>query len=337
MKLPLEFGTKLVFRLVIPGALLATAMAPLVHWALHASGVAIKLEYLFPVEVIAWGWVIIISDMHIYMLFEGRSYWITCMREWMVRREQQRLTDIEESLAKYRTYPPGGPTLRRPISQTEGRRRYLETSVQYSQFPIDEKGDASAPFPTRLGNLIASFEGYPNAVYGLDAVFYWYRLWVVLDKDLREEIDNAQALVDSTVYMTFILYVSALMMLFYALVGEAGANGVPILASIHIPYVPGPLTLLLLAIAGIVAGRILYKLSLPAHAQFGEYFKSLFDQHRDKLNFDDVVRSVGEISRSPHLMFKPQRERNRIVWRYLRWRRIRDDRTGQNKTVKDWR
>jgi hypothetical protein len=47
-------------------------------------------------------------------------------------------------------------------------------------------------------------------------VFYWYRLWVVIDKNLREELDNAQSVVDSTVYISFSLYLSGVIMFAYA-------------------------------------------------------------------------------------------------------------------------
>ena len=81
MKLPFEFGIKLLFRLVFPGLIFAAAMVPLVHWGLHALGMKIKVLYLFPFEAILWGWLFFICDMHIYMLFEGRCYWLRQFRE----------------------------------------------------------------------------------------------------------------------------------------------------------------------------------------------------------------------------------------------------------------
>jgi hypothetical protein len=78
------------------------------------------------------------------------------------------------------------------------RRKALEVGVEYALYPTDDDSAAYVAHPTRLGNIIESFESYPKIKYGLDSVFYWYRLWVVLDKDLREEIDSSQAVVDST-------------------------------------------------------------------------------------------------------------------------------------------
>jgi hypothetical protein len=120
----------------------------------------------------------------------------------------------------------------------------------------------------------------------LDAVFYWYRLWVVLDKDLRDEIDNAQAVVDSTVYISFALYVSGLAMLIYA-----GLS----LVRLHFKllYVPTPSVLFVMGVGCLIIGFVIYRLSLPAHAQFGEFYKSIFDQYRSKLVFSDILNDVA--------------------------------------------
>src|SRR5262249_16347622 len=142
--------------------------------------------------------------------------------------------------------------------EASGNRRYLlEAGVEYARHPVDEGGDPYVEHPTRLGNLIEAYENYPLLKYGLDSVFYWYRLWVVLDKDLREEIDNQQSVVDSTVYITFVLYVSACVMVIYAAIGFG--------TDLHLLYVPRPPALVALAIMCVVAGFVIYRLSLPAH------------------------------------------------------------------------
>jgi hypothetical protein len=193
--------------------------------------------------------------------------------------------------------------------------------------------------PTRIGNIIESFEAYPKVKYGLDSVFFWFRLWVVLDKDLREEIDTAQAVVDSTVYMTFALYLSGLVLLIYAIIGFAAQVDAPYLhwlSAVRLPYVPAPHVLLVLSAMCFIFGFLLYRLSLTSHAQFGELFKSIFDQYQSKLQFNDVVKEVGKIAGDPYLSFRPAREKNQIIWRFLRWHLIRDEAANRNLTVKQW-
>jgi len=136
-----------------------------------------------------------------------------------------------------------------------------------------------------------------------------------------------------------VLYVSALVMLAYAGV-EAGAqldcSYLHWLSAVRLPYVPVASALCVMAAACLFIGFWVYRLSLPAHAQFGELFKSVFDQYRSKLAFDDVLEEVARIMGGPSLTSKSQREKNQIISRYLRWHLIRDEAAGRNLTVKEW-
>lgn len=323
MKLPFDFSIKLIFRLVFPGVILAAALVPGLHAILHGLGLSIKFEYLFPIEVIAWGWAIVVSDMAIYMLFEGRRYWPGPIRKLLMGCQRCRLARLSKIV------------LNTPANIDP--RRLSEAEVEYALYPISEKSEAYVEHPTRLGNILESFETYPDVKYGLDAVFYWYRLWVVLDKDLREELDSSQAVVDSTVYISFVLYVSAFVMLLYAVIGDA-ANVCWLhwLSGVKLPYVPGPSALCLMAVACLVLGFVVYRLSLNAHAQYGELFKSVFDQYRSKLMFDDILDDIARITGSPALSAKSRRDKNQIIWRYLRWHLVRDEAIQRNLTVKEW-
>jgi hypothetical protein len=262
--------------------------------------------------------------MRIYMLFEGRRYWPGWVRHAFIWSEMKRKEKLEKIMAD-----PAGD-----------RRAFLEAGVEFGLFPVNDDSGSYVAHPTRLGNLIESFETYPKVKYGLDSVFYWYRLWVVLDKDIREEIENAQSIVDSTIYVAFALYVSGIVMFGYAgtvfatQIGRVYLHWIPV---VNLPYVPGPLMLCGLGAAFLLVGYLIYRASLTAHAQFGELFKSVFDQFRLKLQFDDILKEVGGISHSPHLSFKSRREKNQIIWRYLRWHLVRDDAQGKNLTIGEWK
>ena len=149
MKSPFEFGTKLVFRLIFPGAILAAAMVPLVHWVLRAIGIQISIQYLFPFEVIAWGWLIVLADMQIYMLFEGRRYWPSHLRNALVRYETRRMNRLKAIV-------DAGPD--------GDERRFREAALDHGMYPIDEGGRAYVEAPTRLRNILAAFEKYPESL-----------------------------------------------------------------------------------------------------------------------------------------------------------------------------
>ena len=307
---PVSVWDEICISNAFAGIFLALSMAPLLHWIRGYLDIQIDNQYLFILEIIAWGWVVSISDMYIYMIFEGRRYWPECLRNWLISRQELRLDRFRQQITLKNSNP--------------------EAEIEYGLYPIKDDGDAYVKYPTRIGNIIHSFETYPKVKYGLDGVFYWYRLWVVIDKDLREEIDNAQAVADSAIYLAFVFYLSGILMLLYGII--ACIFGVKTL-----PYIPGPKTMFSWTIICFVLGFCVYRLSLQVHVQFGELFKSIFDQFRSRLLFDDVVREVGETICDFNLPFKKsQREKNKIVWRYLRWHLIRDEATNKNLTVGEW-
>jgi hypothetical protein len=59
----------------------------------------------------------------------------------------------------------------------------------------------------------------------MDSVFYWYRVWISLDKDLKEDIDNRSALADSAVYSSFALFFSSVCWFVYAVVSTYEPTG----------------------------------------------------------------------------------------------------------------
>jgi hypothetical protein len=326
MGFPFTFDTKLIFRLILPGLLLAAVMAPWVHGAMHALGIWIKLQYTLPFEAIVWGFVIVMSDAPIHMLLVGRRFWPGPLDKFMRAREDKR------RLALARTMDETGPNARRG----------LEAGIEHSKFPFEKNGESYVEYPTRLGNLIESYEVYPGVIYGLDSVFYWYRLWLVLDKDTREELDNAQAMVDCASYIVFVLGLSGLILFSYVFIDTLAYFAhlldkpwLQWLAAVRLPYLPPWPALILMGLLSFLSAFIFYRFSLPAHAQYGELYKALFDQYRSKLQFDDVVQQVGTIRGKPYVALE-QADKYRIAWLFLRWHRIRDERNGKNYEIKDW-
>ena len=105
MKFPFDF-IKLIFRLIFPGVILGSVMVPATHAALNAAGLPIELKYAYPFEVIAWGWLIVISDMHIYMLFSrGRRYWPPPLSKLFKRFQEIRLNRLRKIIFDRRTIP----------------------------------------------------------------------------------------------------------------------------------------------------------------------------------------------------------------------------------------
>lgn len=194
-------------------------------------------------------------------------------------------------------------------SRETDRRTYIETSVEIRYFPITERGEYQALFPTRIGNLIASYEAYSLRVYGMDSVFYWHRIWLSIDNDLRDHIDSQQAMVDSAVYTATALIVSGVFLMTYTVHQSLGFD--------WIKYLLDTPVLFILSMVFFLGGYFVYRSSLFIHAQFGESFKSLFDVHRNKVSVDDIINEISSVTNDPTHRDKTSKDKYMIAWRYL--------------------
>jgi hypothetical protein len=60
--------------------------------------------------------------------------------------------------------------------------------------------------PTRLGNALRAAESYPGDEerWGIDAVFWWPRLYLILPDSARDQVDDARAALDQLVVLTML-------------------------------------------------------------------------------------------------------------------------------------
>jgi hypothetical protein len=216
----------------------------------------------------------------------------------------------------------------------------IEGYFDLRNFRVDDKGNHSARFPTRLGNLIDAYEHYPERVYGMESVFYWPRLWLRLDKDLKEDIDGRQALADSTVYVSFACFFNAAVWLVFTLLYVLNAlvlrwNGGPLLTSRHtlFEHLPRWWALLLIMSGFLLAGFLVYWTSLRLHAQFGEIFKSVFDVFHDEITVSGIVGNIADYANDYSFVALPEKQRLEVAWRYLQFGLIRCPRSDCGKRI----
>ncbi len=83
--------------------------------------------------------------------------------------------------------------------------------------------------------------------------------------------------------------------------------------------------LLGLAILAFITSYIIYRLSLHIHAIFGEMFKSVFDNYRENISFENIIDEVSRITKDSTIANLSKKEQYKIVWRYLHNYRIKID------------
>jgi hypothetical protein len=261
-----NFGLPFFYRIVLPGTIVTVAGLPLLSALLSTLGIASKDQtgYLVGIGVVI-GFALSLLDDPIYQLLEGRRGWPRWLATWRTRR----WVDLVES--KYRQQE----TLK------EGQPEYDECWYLLRQFPVDKQGNPTVTRPSRIGNVIASYEQYSLLRYGMDDVFYWPRLWLLLDKDARTEIDEPWAAVDAILYTgcgVAAVGIGYLMLggisLAWSLIGLSG----PLARNGLWPYA------LAAAPALIAVFFLCLRIALPGLVANAERYKSVFDLYRSKLD-----------------------------------------------------
>lgn len=107
------------------------------------------------------------------------------------------------------------------LSRVQSERQRLELMLN-QDFP----GAKALIMPTHLGNVIRSFEAYPQAQYGMAAITLWPRLIAKIDKDYAAVIDEAKASFDFMINCSLLSAISAALLIFIGLIFSAPLESV---------------------------------------------------------------------------------------------------------------
>ncbi len=251
-----------IMRVLLPGLLGGVLLFPLVidpgpmfrdvekHWITLLIALAL---------VLLLGVIISAVSGSFYIVFEGRSLWPD---RWVARgiaRQQRRVNKLMAA---------------QQGAKGKNKTKYDEIWSKLRAYPTDDvKEDPYAARPTLLGNILFAYEEYPRKRYGMDAVFYWTRIWMDMDAEKKQEIDNRWSLADGFVSLAAVSFIGGVLWIVVALLAVFG------LSPARMPA--GGWTFL--SGAGfVVLGYIFYRSSLPFNRANGELFKSIFDLYREK-------------------------------------------------------
>ncbi len=87
---------------------------------------------------------------------------------------------------------------------------WTEFGKKMRKFPGDRPEDRELILPTRLGNVIKSFENYPVHQYGIDDVTMWPRLISQIPSSYAAMIDDAKTSFDFMINLSFLMAILAL-------------------------------------------------------------------------------------------------------------------------------
>ena len=183
----------------------------------------------------------------IVRLYEG--YWPHWLRQWSQKWIEERWRRWRKERAK-------------AAKNNLARYAALQDRLHY-EYP----SQAAQLLPTQLGNVLRSAEDYPITAYGMDAVFWWPRLWPLLPEAVQKEVED-------TLTPLFALLNLA------TLVGLVATGGTIYLWQNQVGGWEGPVALL---VVGLLLARLSY-LGAVAHARgYGQQIRSSIDLYRFNL------------------------------------------------------
>ncbi|MEG6510150.1 hypothetical protein V6C03_14365 [Methyloligella sp. 2.7D] len=303
MKLPFVFGIRLVFRIFLPGFFFSLFLFPLAFLIKKTLSQPVSAEIYFILAPALLGWLISLLDIPIYKLYEGREFWPPSIKRCGIKLQKRRLIAL------------------RKTAKTD-----VEKQIKLARFPLSEEfRTREAQAPTKLGNILAEAEQYPDIKYGMDGVFFWYRIWYLLDNDTRVWCDEIRSVADSALYISFVFIIGSIILLLYFLY-ELLFNGIiysPIECYIYI----------ILSIISLVLAYGLYRIATTLHEENSDYFKALFDVYWKKFDTGPIIAILENNILQKSLRGLSDSEKLFVAWQYLRWDQYSDVNTSKTKTV----
>lgn len=265
-----KIGIGSIFRIGLSGLIFVLLIMPvqntLVTDILKVDELGDYVTIVIP-EALIMGLMLSLFRNVIYRVYEGRLLWPTRLHDALTARIEHK---VQKRLAETKNLKGSSA-------------RYRELWYWLRLFPLNEKGDPIAARPTVLGNILEGYETYPDRRYGMDSIFYWYRLWPTLPEKFTTEVDMASAGADTLMFASTSALLSGLA---FAILGGMKAlyETVPSFSIVSFTAsLPAIGTVFALAILYLILFYVFYRASIPLHRTNGEFYKAAFDLYRNNI------------------------------------------------------
>lgn len=224
-----------------------------------------------------------------------KKYFIRILRDMLKSRQW-------EMFAGYRKdYESGDPdSLGRGSAYTSIYEYFSYCLYELSNNPeIRDKELKKCILPTKLGNVFKSLEIYPEWKYGMDGIFFWTRIELLMSEANRKTMDKMRAFVDMFVALTWIFFFATIVYSLFLAFSEK--------------YFFSAVSLVLFILCSLLS----YNLAVHSAVNFGYYGRSIFDLYRkglwEKINTNQFDK----------LDSLPEKERWDNIHRYLWFFKVR--------------
>jgi hypothetical protein len=231
---------------------------------------AVTQPILLGVEVLLFGLLLSSAAVPIFYLYEGFLLsWLTVpARLWnerRVKKQQEKLEIIYQERDASALSP-------REIEGASSIEAFL------SDFPTVPGDNETYVYkverPTRLGNIIASYELYPETRYAIDGIFFWSHFLCLAPEvsrdDYKEKSAFAESLLLSSAAGALVAVAASTTLIAFAL-GSWLPDNMALNSPLELSTAWGLLAF------GLTAFGVFYRLSWSAHRSAGRSFRGLVD------------------------------------------------------------
>jgi hypothetical protein len=222
-------------------------------------------------EIIVLGLGISSATQWIYYVYEGfRLEWLTAFAGEINR---SRLSRQKKRLLKIQGEREFDDLSRREKDEVTKIYEYL------MDFPLLSRDGSPMEYslerPTRLGNIIATYELYAESRYGIDGIDFWYHFLNLASDATRKEFDEKYSFAESMVLASFAGALVAVLH-FLVLIGFAIGYLKDTLVLFRLP-VGSMKVSISLTLFGLLVWFLFYLASLSAHREAGAALRAIID------------------------------------------------------------
>ena len=233
-------------------------------------------------------------NIPVLRLYEGYPWRESWIGKWFIRRRKKQFQAVRARRLGMRSLISELRKTRNDaelIARLTTRRRQAALRLN-NEFPSKE----SLIIPTRLGNVIRSFEEYPDRQYGIGAIALWPRLTAKIDKEYAAVIDDSKTSLD---FMLNLSILSAATALIITLAGLFYFPPSSLLYSSGSTSMRAAIVFWLITIgAFLVLSYLSYAGAIPRANSYGAKVKSAFDLYRaellKQLGYERTPKTVKE-------------------------------------------
>ena len=264
------FGRAMIIGALLPSTLFVLfgylVLVPMLPWEwrvvvrLEALETEWKLAAVAALAVVLAG-VLDVLNVPIVRFYEGYPWQHGLLGKFMVWR-QKRIFDAKQQRRKH------AETLLDQTSHRTADLYGIDDAVRREMMAVypPRRDDL---LPTRLGNVVRSFEEYPRRQYGISGVVLWPRFLSRITEAHAKQIDDARTSFNVAIHLSFLALLAAVLMLASGLVYP-------------IPFVSWNLTwpwIGRIVAAGAIAW-LMYEASISRAQWWGATVRAAFDLHR---------------------------------------------------------